>query len=49
MNKKYMVTINFTYTQEIEADNEDDAISKARDYLNTGDKPTETDASAIEE
>lgn len=42
MDKRYKVTLHFTFVTEVEAQSERFAISSARDNLNRGAKPKET-------
>ena len=42
MDKKYRVTMHFLFVTEVEATNEREAISEARDRLNAGAHPDET-------
>ena len=48
MDKTYRVAIHFLYITEVEATNEREALSEARDKLNTGAHPDETNTEVEE-
>ena len=48
MDNKYKVALHFIFVTEVTADNERDAISRARDNLHRGAKTEETNADVEE-